>query len=106
MLLANIAKKWNIKLTIVDQYTGTEEKVIGQLWEYLIPGHKEPDHFHFCVRNLPEFEGIGIYSDGNDDKHSLLESVKSMYQRRLKQYGFINEKAKLLFSLLPVEQVF
>lgn len=106
MLLATITKKWNVKLTIVDPYTGPDEKVIGQLWEYLIPGHKDPDHYHFAVKYLPEFEGLGLFSDGNDDRQCLLENVKSMYRRTLKDYGFVKEKAKILFSLLPVEQVF
>lgn len=106
MLFASVTKKWNIKLTVIDQFTGQDEKIIGQLWEYLIPGHDEPDHYHFSPKYLPELEGMNIHADGNDDKRDLLESIKTSYQRKLKYCGLVSDRAKLLFSLLPVEQVF
>lgn len=92
-------------MTIVDPWAGPEEKLIGQVWEYMLPGSSEPDHYHFSPRRLPEFEGFPFESDGRNTRPELLEIIKCKYAY-LKRAGLISDQAKLMFSLLPVEQVF
>jgi hypothetical protein len=112
MLIADVRKKWNVKLTIVDTWTGPEDKMVGQLWEYFVPSadHPKPKHdetnwFQFVPKYVPEFEPLRVSGDGYDDKNELLQTIKTKYQA-LKRYCLVNETAQLLFSLTPVDVVF
>lgn len=112
MFFANVTQKWNIRLTMIDPWEGSRDWIIGQLWEYDTrppePDKKskpEPNFFMFTPRYVPDFEGIAFASEGRPDKTECLESVKCNYVK-LKRCGIIKERAKLAFSMSPVEQVF
>lgn len=111
MTTLNVSKKFNIKLTYKPPYLEAKEVVIGQLWEYQEPKKKPTDKdpaphwFHFAPKYLQDFDGLRLCDEGRPDKQELLECIKTD-ARKLIRMGLIPKDSKLLFSMLPVEQVF
>lgn len=110
MTTFHVSKKFNIKLTYKPPFAEAEEIMIGQLWEYQEPKKKpadndpDPHWFQFAPKYLKEFD-FRLFDDGRDDKQELLECIK-LDARKLIRLGFIPDGSRLLFSMLPVEQVF
>lgn len=105
MTTLHVSKKFNIKLTYKPPFLEAEEVQIGQLWEYQEPGEKEPHWWHFAPKYLKDFDGLRLCDEGRPDKQELLECIKTD-ARKLIRMGLIPKDSKLLFSMMPVEQVF
>jgi hypothetical protein len=104
MFTLHISKKYNIKLTIQAPYLDADELLIGQVLEYQDPRDKEPCWFGFKAKYLKDFD-YRLKEDGRDSLTELLNYIKSA-ARELVRRGFVPDNAKLLFSMLPVEDVF
>jgi hypothetical protein len=99
LTILTVSKKFDIKLTYKPPYGEATEMRLGQLWEYL-----EKDWFQFAPCYLPNFD-TRLREDGRDNKTELLQAIKG-HAVSLIRKGHIPEGSKLIFSMLPVEQVF
>jgi hypothetical protein len=99
MFVLNVSKKFNIKMTYKPPFLEAEDIIIGQLWEY-----QEKEWFQFNPKYLKEFD-TRLIDDGRDNKDELLQVIKGNAASLIRK-GYIPEGSKLIFSMLPVEQVF
>lgn len=110
MFFANVVKRWNVRLTVIDKWEGSRDWIIGQFWEYATkPPDKreknpEPEFFLFSPKRIPDFEPLSFDCDGRSDKAECLEWVKGQY-RKLQQTGIVKHDAKMIFTMAPLEQV-
>lgn len=110
MFVLHVSKKFNIKMTYKPPFLEAEDIIIGQLWEYRKPkkkpGDKDPDPhwFQFAPKYLKELD-TRLIDEGRDNKEELLQCIKGNAASLVRK-GYLPEGSKLIFSMLPVEQVF
>lgn len=109
MYFANVVKKWNIRLSVIDLYEGERDFLIGQVWGYNSDPHSKPDDldfFLFTPKRLQELEGVRFESDGRGNLQECLSWVKTHITQQIKRSGLFSDRIKTAFTIAPAEQVF